>query len=86
MKYTLQLFGSLVFAVLAQQAMAACPSNLPAEKLIECIIAENDCLEGSSLQQNLASTPAESTTATIVENATTPQIDTLLANARRGNQ
>lgn len=87
MKFMLQLLGSLVFVVLAQQATAACPTNLTAEKLIECIIAENDCLEGSSLQQTLAFSPAASSAViTIVAETASAQDKIVLATTRAGDQ
>lgn len=75
MKSIFQLFGSLVFVLLAQQATAACPSSLPAEKMIECIIAENDCKEANAIYLGIATTPE-----------TSPQDDTVVATTRTESQ
>ncbi len=58
MKRMTQLFTALFFIVLAHAALAACPSNLTAEQMIDCIIAEADCQQARFFRQDVASASA----------------------------
>jgi hypothetical protein len=86
MKYPLQLFSSLVFVVLANHGMAACPSNLTAEQMIDCIIAENDCQQERFFRDSAATTDKLAATTTNRVNPELPQVSIIAATAHLGNK
>lgn len=75
MKRMTQLITALFVFVPAHSALAACPSNLTAEQMIDCIIAEADCQQARFFRQDVASVSATDDVAM----PTTPNLTTIAA-------
>lgn len=85
MKYLSVLVSSLVFALLASQAMAACPMSLTAEQMIDCIIAQNDCQQDRFFNDNVVTAPQPAAVTTDVVKQEIPQASMLATTSHLDN-